>query len=205
MNSGARDTGSSDTGSRAYSDHVTAHEARVRTRPRVRVALALAPLLLLVAGCGYRFTAPGGPLPQGIRAAQVPMMGNVTPEPSAETFFTQALREQLQRAGTLGGDAADARIEGTLLAVSSAPMVTSPTGRGPTYRLTAVVQLKLLRNGAVLADIQVAGDEDVQPAFTGAPGAGADVLLTEANRQAGLRRLADSMMREGYERLCSGW
>jgi hypothetical protein len=167
--------------------------------------------LLLFAGCGYRFTAPGGPLPQGIRAAQVPMMNNVTPEPSAETFFTQALREQLQRAGTLGGDAADARIEGTLLAVTSAPMVTSPTGRGPTYRLTAVVQLKLVRSGSVLADIQVAGDEDVQPAFSGArgappaPGATPDVLLTEANRQAGLRRLADTLMREGYERLCTGW
>jgi hypothetical protein len=166
------------------------------------VPSTLAGLFFLLCACGYRFTAPGGPLPQGIRAAQVPMMGNVTPEPSAETFFTQALREQLQRAGTLGGDAADARIEGTLLAVTSAPMVTSPTGRGPTYRLAAVVQLKLVRSGTVLADIQVAGDEDVQPALKGtAP----DVLLTEANRQAGLRRLADTMMREGYERLCSGW
>jgi hypothetical protein len=168
-------------------------------------------LLLWCVACGYRFTAPGGPLPQGIKAAAVPMMQNVTPEPSAETFFTQALREQLLRAGTLGGDAAEARIEGTLLAVSSAPMVTSPTGRGPTYRLNAVVGLRLVRNGTVLADIQVAGDEDVQPGVNVPPGTNpppgttADVLLTEANRQAGLRRLADTMMREGYERLCTGW
>jgi hypothetical protein len=51
----------------------------------------------------------------------------------------------------------------------------------------------------VLAQAVVTGDEDVLSA------PGGDVLLTEANRQAGLRRLADSMMREGYERLCSGW
>jgi hypothetical protein len=158
-----------------------------------------AALLLWLAACGYRFTAPGGPLPQGIKAAAVPMMQNVTPEPSAETLFTQALREQLQRAGTLGGDAAEARIEGTLTAVTSGPMATSPTGKGPFYRLTATVDLKLVRSGSVLAQAVVTGDEDVLSA------PGGDVLLTEANRQAGLRRLADSMMREGYERLCSGW
>jgi hypothetical protein len=155
--------------------------------------------VLTLAACGYRFTAPGGPLPQGLKAAQVPMMNNLTPEPSAETFFTQALREQLHRAGTLGADSADARIEGTLLAVSSAPMVNSPTGRGPTYRLNAIVDLKLFRSGAMLAQATVTGDEDVPSAV------GGDVLLTEANRQAALRRLADTMMREGYERLCSGW
>jgi hypothetical protein len=176
-----------------------------------RRSLVLGTHVLVLQACGYRFTAPGGPLPQGVKAAAVPMMSNVTPEPSAETLFTQALREQLQRAGTLGGDTADARIEGTLLSVSSGPMVTSPTGRGPTYRLTALINLKLIRNGAVLADIQVAGDEDVQPGVNlpqgvpPPPGTTSDVLLTEANRQAGLRRLADSMMREGYERLCSGW
>ena len=48
----------------------------------------------LFSACGYRFTAPGGPLPHGIRSVKVPVMNNVTPEPSAETFFTQALRDK---------------------------------------------------------------------------------------------------------------
>ena len=124
------------------------------------------------------------------------MMSNATAEPSAEAFFTQALRDQLQRSGTLGGDAADARIEGTLLSVSSGPMVASP-GKPPSYRLSATVELKLLRGGAVLAQAQVTHEEDFLT--------GGTLLLTEANRQAGLRRLADVMMREGYERLCTGW
>jgi hypothetical protein len=152
--------------------------------------------VLLAASCGYRFTAPGGPLPRGIRAASVPMMSNATPEPSAETLFTQALREQLLRAGTLGGDAADARIEGTVTAVSSGPMIATP-GKLPAYRITATVELKLLRGGEILSQAIVTGDEDVL--------SGANLLGTEANRQAGLHRLADSLMREGYERLCSGW
>jgi hypothetical protein len=159
-------------------------------------------LVLLAIACGYRFTAPGGPLPQGIRAVQAPVFANVTPEPSAETFFTQALREQLLRAGTLGGDAAEARIEGTVLAISAFPFAVS--GQTPTYRLTATVVLKLYRGAEVLAQTQVSGDEDV---LSGAADAGFDLRLagTETSRQAALRRLADSLMREGYERLCTGW
>ena len=151
--------------------------------------------LLIACACGYRFTAPSGPLPQGIRAVQAPVFGNVTPEPNAEQLFTQALREQLIRSGTLGGDAAEARIEGTVLAVSQAPMLAS-AGR-VTYRLSATVELRLLRDGAVLGATQVSGEEDVL--------SGTDITGTETNRAAGLRRLADTLMREGYERLCTGW
>jgi hypothetical protein len=155
-----------------------------------------------VLSCGYRFTAPGGPLPQGIRAVQAPVFANATAEPNAEAFFTQALREQLIRAGTLGGDLAEARIEGTVLSVFSVPMAVN-AGR-PTYRLSATVELKLMRGGAVLSATQVSGEEDV---LSGQSDAGADRLLigTESNRGAALRRLADTLMREGYERLCTGW
>lgn len=160
--------------------------------------------LLFLTGCGYRFTAPGGPLPHGIRAVQVPVMSNVTPEPSAETYFTQSLREHLLRAGTLGGDAAEARIEGTVVGVSASLMLVKPGSPvPPTYRLTATVDLKLVRNGTVLAQTQVSGEEDVLPGT----GTSQDLVIagTETNRQAALRRLADSLMREGYERLCTGW
>lgn len=165
-----------------------------------------AALLLLAVACGYRFTAPGGPLPQGIRYVQAPVFVNVTPEPGAETYFTQALREHLIRAGTLGGEDAEARIEGTVLGVSSAPMLTPVSDGGiprPTYRLTATVSLVLKRGGAVVAQAQVTGEEDMLSGL----GSTSDTVIagSETNRQAGLRRLADALMREGYERLCTGW
>ena len=161
-------------------------------------------LLLLLTSCGYRFTAPGGALPHGVRAVQIPVMANVTPEPSAETYFTQALREHALRAGTLGGEAAEASIVGTVLGVSAALMLVTPgTSIPPTYRLTATVELRLVRNGVVLAQTQVSGEEDVVPG----PASSADRVIaqTESNRQAALRRVADALMKEGYERLCSGW
>ncbi|MBK7861762.1 MAG: LptE family protein [Archangiaceae bacterium] len=165
-------------------------------------------LVLVATACGYRFTAPGGPLPQGIRAVQAPVFNNVTPEPAAEVFFTESLREQLARAGTLGGDAADAVIQGTVVAVSSTPMAVN--AGAPTYRLSAVVDLKLVRNGQVLAATVVSGDEDVlsgtaDPAEPKGQRYDQQLIGTEANRQAALRRLADTLMREGYERLCTGW
>ena len=149
---------------------------------------------LLLFSCGYRFAAPGGALPEGVRAVQAPVFDNRTGEPAAEVLFTQAFREQLGRAGTLGGESSDGRVEGALEAVAGAPIL-SRAGKLPAYRLNATVRLRLLKGDRVLAEAVVSGFEDYL--------SGADLLLTEANRQAALRRLAESMMREGYERLAS--
>lgn len=157
-------------------------------------ALALAALVF--SGCGYRFTAPGGPLPEGIRAVRAPVFENATAESGAEVLFTQALREQLVRAGTLGDDAAEPHVRGVVTSVSSGPLVSSP-GRLPNYRLAASARLALVSRGRELVATDVSGAEDFPP--------GADVLLTEANRAAALRRLADTLMREAYERLCTGF
>jgi Lipopolysaccharide-assembly len=165
--------------------------------PSARSAKAgLLLLLVPLASCGYRFTAPGGPLPQGIRAVRAPVFENATQETGAEVLFTQALREQLSRAGTLGGDAAEPLVRGVITSVAGGPLVSTP-GRLPNYRLTAGARLTLVSQGKVLVTTDIAGAEDYPP--------GADVLLTEANRAAALRRLADTMMREGYERLCTGF
>ena len=168
----------------------------VRVPAAVRSGVLLALAGVLGAGCGYRFTAPGGPLPGGIRAVRAPVFANHTGEPAAETFFTEAFREELARAGTLGGEGTDAEVEGTLVSVGSGPLVSSP-GRLPSYRLSATARLVLRRAGREVAATTVSGFEDYPP--------GADILLTEANRQAALRRVAQVLMRDGYERLCAGW
>ena len=151
-------------------------------------------LLMALCCCGYRFTAPGGALPEGIRAVRAPVFDNRTPEPTAEIFFTQSFREQLTRAGTLGTEDTEAVVEGALESVSGAPVLAG-LGKLPTYRLSASVHLRLQLSGRVLSETTVIGSEDYL--------SGADVLLTEANRSAALRRLAEKMMREGYERLAS--
>jgi hypothetical protein len=157
----------------------------------MRTALAL---LLLASGCGYRFTAPNASLPGGVRAAQVPYFFNKTAEPGAEAVFTQAARDQLERAGRLGGPDAEAVLKGTVEAVSSGPTVPAPSlPRQPVFRLTATLSLSLEKEGAVVGATTVSVNEEFP--------SGADVLLTESNRMAALRRVAEAAVREGLEKL----
>ena len=183
-----------------------------------RVSAVAWAVLAMGLGCGYRFVPRDGTLPEGVRAVCAPMFRNDTPEPGLETLFTRAFRQELVRAGTLGGGAVcDANLEGVVTYVGSAPtIVTEPiievtedaegnrverVVRGPqlaSYRAIASANLKLTKDGRVLAETSVSGAEDYLP------GSG-DVLEAEANRQAALHRLSETLMREGYERLAQSW
>ncbi len=145
----------------------------------------------LAVGCGYRFTAGTPGLPQGLRSLRAPVFANRSSEPNVELLFTQALREQLVRTGTAEGEEAAGQVSGEVLSVSSSQTLIG------TYRVAAAVQLQLVREGQVLAATQVADSEEYLRA--------ADPVTTESNRQAALRRLADAMMRDGYDRLAAAW
>ncbi|WP_232293659.1 LPS assembly lipoprotein LptE [Stigmatella aurantiaca] len=174
----------------------------------VRVRVVAWGLLAMGLGCGYRFVPRDSTLPQGLRSVCAPMFLNQTPEPGLETLFTESFRQELVRAGTLGArGACEGQVEGTVTNVSSVPtIVTEPTiengvTRPPqlaSYRAYAEARLRLLKDGQVIAETGVAGTEDYLP------GSG-DVLEAEANRLAALRRLSETLMREGYERLAQNW
>lgn len=153
-------------------------------------------LVLVATGCGYRFVTPNSTVPPGVAKVQVPVFKNNTSEPGAEALFTNALRELYLRNGKLGDENTEARIEGTLMTVSSVPLVSTP-GRLPNYRVNIVVGLKLMAGDRQLNSIAVTGGEEF-------PG-GADLLWSETWRGAAVRRIAESMMREGAERLATGW
>lgn len=153
-------------------------------------------LLLLAAGCGYRFTVPNASLPAGLSSVRAPLFENRTSDPGAEAVFTEALRQHLHRAGRLGGEAAAGELRGVVVTLSTTPLVASP-GRLPNYRLTATVDLQLFKGDAAVGRAQVTGSEEFP--------AGADVLWTETNRSTALHRLADELTREGLGQLASGW
>ena len=163
--------------------------------------------LLWAASCGYRFRAGGSPLPEGIRAVYAPVFSNRTAEPGLEVIFTQAFREQLARAGVQGQASCAARVEGELLTLTGNPTILTPAGALASYRVAAQVHLKLTQGERLLADAVVSGAEDYLPYGGVLPGATSqgDILPSEANRQAAIRRLADALMRDGYERLARGW
>jgi hypothetical protein len=156
-------------------------------------------LVLSGLGCGYRFVPRGSELPEGVKALCAPVFSNETPEPTLEVLFTDAFRRELVRSGTLASGTCEARVEGAVLGLGSAPTITSPTtGQLVSYRAGATVRLRLVKDGRLLRETVVSGSEDFLPPPSG------DILETEANRQAALHRLAETMMREGFERLASG-
>jgi hypothetical protein len=181
-----------------------------------RLCAVVAAALVAGLGCGYRFVPRDATLPEGVRSVCAHVFVNETPEPGLETLFTQALRQELVRAGTLGdGAACEARIEGIVTGVNSSPtIVTEPIpevrsddgvlvkpGVPPqlaSYRAFAEARLRLIKDERVLSETSVSGTEDYLP------GSG-DVLEAEANRQAALHRLSETLMREGYERLARNW
>lgn len=170
-------------------------------------------LLLSGLGCGYRFTPEGTGLPEGVRSVCAPVFRNDTPEPGLELLFTQNFRQVLVRAGVLGGSGAcEATVEGVVLEVISGPTTgAEPSFQGNTqvnpqqlasYRTSARVLLRLKRDGRILSEATVSGSEDFLPGTTSVTG---DALQVETNRRAALYRLAETLMREGYERLANGW
>ena len=187
-------------------------------------------LTISLCGCGYRFTAGGAPLPEGIQKVYAPMFINhsgsnpisrlgetyrAANEPGVETIFTQAFREVLQRAGVAGEASAPARIEGEIIRMDGSPSVVSTSGALASLRVHARVRLRLIKNGRQIGFAEVYGYEDYLPGREVAPGAmggslppvlvDGDVLLSETNRAGAIQRLAETLMREGYDRLATGW
>ena len=189
-----------------------------------RIASALT---IVLGGCGYRFTAGGAPLPEGIQKVYAPMFINHTGsnpisrlgetyraanEPGVETIFTQAFREVLQRAGVAGEANAPARIQGEIVSLEGSTSVLSPSFTLASYRVYARVRLFLVKNGRQIGFAEVYGFEDYLPGREVAMHSGlpsvlveGDVLLSETNRASAIQRLAETLMREGYDRLATGW
>jgi hypothetical protein len=127
---------------------------------------AFALVLLLAAGCGYHFTAGGGPLPGSARTLFVPVFKNTTTEPGVEGIFTDAFREELSRWGREGGEASDAAVDGSVTSVSSGGAIVTSLGATPviaSYRVQATVKLRVIKDGQQIAQTTVGGSEDYLP------------------------------------------
>ncbi|NOJ78458.1 hypothetical protein HNV28_08895 [Myxococcus xanthus] len=166
---------------------------------RLRIGVVVG--MWVAAGCGYRLAPRGDGLPAGVTSLCAPVFLNATPEPTLETVFTRFLRQELIRVGRLGSaESCDGRMEGTVLSVANTPttVVGKSTSPGFFFRVSARAQIRLVKDGQVLKQTEVFGSEDY------VLGSG-DILEAEANRQVALERLAEVLMRDGYDRLAGAW
>ena len=132
--------------------------------------------------CGY---APVRSRPAS--AVRVAAVKNATAQAEAGGLFATALRAELAGRGQLDPDgAASPELVLEVLALRSVPSGSSGEGAA-SFRLDAELKLKV---GSW--EDRLGGSEDYY--------AGVDVLGTEANRRAALRRLARAAAREAVDR-----
>jgi hypothetical protein len=134
-----------------------------------------------------------GQLPGG-GALRVAPFVNRSPQAEAGGLFGGAVRQQLAARGRLAaeGDAEAPLLDGELVGLRSSPSALGAVGP-QAFRLDADLHVRVRRGEAVLYDDLLHGYEDYLP--------GVDVIGTEANRRAALRRLCETMSRDALERL----
>ncbi len=140
-------------------------------------------LLFAALGCGY---APvRGRSVQGLRVAEVK---NDTAQAEAGGLFAAELRRELSARGLLEPASSSApELRAELVALRNSPSGVGAEGGAASYSIIAELRLR-----AGSYEDAVAGGEDYL--------IGVDVLGTEANRRAALRRLARSLAAEAVER-----
>jgi hypothetical protein len=145
----------------------------------------------LVAACGYRMARPGD-VPGG-RDIRVAPFQNYTAQVEAGGLFAAALRDELATRGRLAAEGSSGpELTGELISVASAPSALGAQGAS-AFSVSATVRIRLRDGSSVVYEDQAALGEDYL--------AGIDVLGTEANRRAALRRLARSLSRYLVERM----
>ena len=147
--------------------------------------------LLAALGCGYKVAKPGEvPKGQDIRVAA---FQNYTAQVEAGGVFASALREELAARGRLAPEGSSGpELTGELLSVASTPSALGAQGAA-AFSVAATVRIRLRDASGIVYEDQLGLGEDYL--------AGIDVLGTEANRRAALRRLARTVSRELLERM----
>jgi hypothetical protein len=137
---------------------------------------------LLAAGCGYAPVRRASPT--GLRVAAVK---NETAQAEAGGLLASELRSELAGRGWLRPDSSTApEMQAQIVGLLSVPTTAGAEGAA-AYRVTADLRVKI---GDYLD--AVGGGEDYLQ--------GVDVLGTEGNRRAALRRLFRALAREAVER-----
>ncbi len=159
--------------------------------------------LLVGTGCGYRFGGEGfGPSPE-IRSVVIPTFINETYEAGIETIVTNALLRELikdRRLKVVGEDEADAIMEGKVISFSISSVAYDPTGVVSQYRARVALDVLLKRNrtGEILWSERGITESNVYRVSS-------DVLLTEAEKERAIEKIAGELARRIRRRLFEGF
>lgn len=152
--------------------------------------------LLLLAGCGYRFTV-GGPLPAGLESVAVTVPENRTAEIGAEQILAHELIYEFTRNGhpVRSVEAADAVLSGSITGMNVETVSRAGEITSLERRITATVRLTLVgRDGETIwtgADIAAS---EAYAVFSGK-------VATDTRKREAIRTLARRLAEQVYGRI----
>ncbi len=158
-------------------------------------------LLLLLAGCGYRFSGSGGVSVAHLKTFFIDVFTNKTAETYAGNTFRNAFISQFVQAGRFkmahSREEADLVCRGTIKSVVTSPLSYTPTNLAMEERITASIEVVCedQKNGRIVwSDRNFTQTGDYRFANTAS---------VEKNREDALLKLADDMAERAYSLMMS--
>lgn len=163
---------------------------------RVITMLLLAGLIL-VGGCGYKFTG-GGELPKGVQTIFVDLFENKSREVDIETQLANDLTNEFilkRKKALVPENKADAILTGKIVSIDSSTISQTKKGASVERRVTMVLDVKLLnRQGETIWSRK--GVRDYEEYLVGG-----NSSETDANLQDALIVLSERMAEQVYNML----
>lgn len=159
--------------------------------------------ILIMAGCGYRFSAGGEHIDPGIRKVFLEPFGNRTSEANVEDSFRLAMTDQFVKGKRFqivdGEDQADALVRGTVKALATTPLSYRTTNLAAEERMTLTVELTFEERRTrkiIWKDENFTGTQEYPVA---------SLSDTETSRKNALSKLANDTAERAYRMLMSGF
>ena len=159
--------------------------------------------LLLMSGCGYRFSPGGEYIDQSIQTVFVDHFSNRTSEANIENTFRSAFIDQFIRGRRLklvdSREGADALFRGSIDSLITAPLSYQKDNLAAEERMTVTMEIVLEEKNTrkvIWTDKSFSATQDYP--FT-------DVTTKERNRKDALTKLSNDSAEKAYRLMMSGF
>ena len=159
--------------------------------------------ILLLSGCGYHLAGSVSSLPPDINRIAIPLFFNKTLRPDIENQFTSALLDEFvkgRKVDVVGEMEADAVIRGVITSFETSPISFTKGDVVQEYRVTVRLEISLVRKSD---ESVVWKDKDISyfTEYRNDP----DVAVSEANRDAAIKKIAVEVARQLYGNILEGF
>jgi len=159
--------------------------------------------LLTLYSCGYHLAGTVSSLPPDVKRIAIPQFSNKTLRPDIENQFTNALLDEFakgKKVEVVEEGKADAVVKGTITAFDTTPISYAGGDIIQEYRVTVRLEASLVKK----TDEAVAW-KDKNIAYFADYKNDPDVAISEANRDAAIKKIAVDVARQLYSNMLEGF